>query len=107
VKWRKIKRCGTVMIYCCSGSDFGKVLGSGSASGSRQNLAKILKGKNFTQSCHFNDRISVVSQKNCLSFKFFTFVFHLMLNLDLNPVPEYSQKVAGPAVPVPQYRKNI
>ncbi len=54
-----------------------------SGSGSRKYLAKIFKYiKICTQSCHFNDRSSVVSQKVGLSFNFLTFIFHFILNPD-------------------------
>ncbi len=49
----------------------------------------IYKKKNCTISCLFNVRSSIVSQKVVISFwiflRFFTFVFHFMLNPDSDP----------------------
>ncbi len=83
-----------------SGSDFGKV----SVSVPDSNLEPDLDpNTNFTKFCLFTSGGSKVSRKVGLSLQiFFTiliFVFHLMLDLNSNPVPECV------GVPVPLRKK--
>ncbi len=98
------------MIYCSSGSDFGKIsVRSGLGSGSRKYLHNDFQQQIIcTKSCLFNARSSTVFKKVGLSF--LSFVFRLMLEMDSNPDPEpesilvpvpLRQKVEVPAVPVP------
>jgi hypothetical protein len=70
---------GTLMRYCSSGYDFGKVsvpfLALAPApvgSGSRQYLAQLfIKPKNCTKSCLFNAESIIISQKVGISFLIF------------------------------------
>jgi hypothetical protein len=79
--------CGTLIIYCGSGSDFGKV--SIQPSVFQQNLAFQCK----KQRC--------VPKNWPLIFYFLTLAFHSMLDPDPNPVPEPETECTTVLVPVP------
>ncbi len=108
--------CGTVMIYCSfvSGSSFGKVP-----------ISVPVPAPAPVPAPEPNRAFSILEatlfpRKLASHFYFLTFVFHFMLDPDLNPVPvplrqkklqflrfpapvPLKQKVAVPAVPVPQH----
>jgi hypothetical protein len=103
--------CETVMIYCGSGSYFGKVLVPFPVPVPDLDLFGTVF-KNSTKSCLFNARSSIVRWH--LIFDFLTYVLHFMLDLGPNPVPgpkpecitipvsiPLRQKVAVYAVPAP------
>ncbi len=100
--------CGTVMIYCSSGSYYGKVLVPVPVP-DPDLFSTVFQQQNIcTKSSLFNAKSSIVPRKLASNFGLFDFCIHFRLDpeqecITVPGLVPLRQKVEVPAVPVPQH----